>query len=184
MRHGLRLSEYPKRLALLAVLTATAALTINPAPAWATTAAESDTPDRWLLDAADDDTRFERLEQYLGGFSAAMWETKARYVRVHEALAIGNRALALYHWEKIGSAIRGGYLKRPARRANADALFLDNAWPEAAKAFEEGDDQRAWEAFTRARAACMACHVAEDVAFMNEQAIFTELVAPSTASDD
>jgi hypothetical protein len=31
---------------------------------------------------------------------------------------------------------------------------------------------RSWEAFDDAKAACMGCHVAEGVAYMNDQALF------------
>ncbi|TVQ49965.1 MAG: hypothetical protein EA371_01615 [Gammaproteobacteria bacterium] len=132
----------------------------------------------WLVEAPDEGTRYERLEQYLGGFSAAMWETHHRYEMLHEALTLDNPELALYHWEKIRDAIRGGYMKRPARQANSDAIFLDVIWPDVHEALRSDDADIRWAAFMRARSACMACHVAEDVEYMNRQRVFTELVAP------
>lgn len=140
-------------------------------------------PDTWLLGAEDDAQRFERLESYLGGFSGAMWEVGERYRHTWEALQRDNTELAAYHWEKIGGAIRGGYLKRPGRQANSDALFLDEAWPKALEAIRSGDTGRAWQGFAKGREACMRCHQAEDVSFMNDQPLFTDLPLPGSASD-
>lgn len=138
--------------------------------------------DGWLLEKESHTARFEQLESYLGGFSSAMWETGHRYDIVYAAIDDENYALADYHWQKIRSAIRNGYSKRPARQANADALFLDAAWGELASALENakknengngnGDEVR--DAFMVARSACMACHVAEDVPFMNDQKLFRD----------
>ena len=130
--------------------------------------------DDWLTDT-DEETRAERLSSYLGGFSAAMWETGNRWERMARAIRDDNFELAHYHWDKIGSAIRGGYMKRPARQANADALFLDGIWKEYLETLESGDGEAIRKQFGQARDACMACHVAEDVPFMNDQPMFTEL---------
>ncbi len=128
----------------------------------------------WLTDA-DEDTRAERLSSYLGGFSAAMWEVGNRWERMAQAIRDDNFELAHYHWDKIGSAIRGGYMKRPARQANADALFLDGIWKRYLDTLESGDGETIRKEFGQARDACMACHAAEDVPFMNDQPMFTEL---------
>lgn len=126
----------------------------------------------WLLDAETDTQRFERLQNYLGGFSGSMSEVGRRYISVHEALSRDNFELASYHWEKIQAAIRNGYMKRPARQENADALFLNTVWEEVNNAFRSKDSDMAWAGFARAQQACMACHAAEDVAFMNDQSLF------------
>lgn len=126
----------------------------------------------WLLEAEDDEARFARLEQQFGGFSEAMRAVGQRYERVYEGLARGNLPLASYHWEKLGEAIRLGYMRRPARQGNADVMFLDGAWKQAAEAFQADDIDAAREAFLAARGACMACHVAERVPFMNDQPLF------------
>ena len=130
--------------------------------------------DDWLIDA-DEDTRAERLSSYLGGFSAAMWEVGNRWERMAWAIQDDNFELAHYHWDKVGDAIRGGYMKRPARQANADAMFLDGIWKKYLETLESGDSEAIRKQFDQARDACMACHVAEDVAFMNRQPMFTEL---------
>ncbi len=146
--------------------------------AWAALACAPLAAADWLVEAPDDTTRVERLESYLGGFSAAMWETHHRYELLHEALTVDNPELAVYHWEKIKSAIQGGYMKRPGRQANSDALFLDETWPAVHEALASDDEETRWNAFMRARSACMGCHVAEDVEFMNRQRLFTDLTAP------
>lgn len=133
--------------------------------------------DGWLLGADSDRERFENLESYLGGFSYAMWEVGHRYEGVYEALERDNFELAAYHWDKIGSAITGGYMKRPGRQANSDAIFMDEVWGQVQQDIESGDSDRAWTGFETGRAACMACHVAEDVSYMNDQPLF-ELRAP------
>ncbi len=163
---------------MLAVALLLAALPFAP---WADD--DEQRPDTWLRGADDEGARFERLERYLGGFSAAMREVGERYERTWEALQRGNTELAEYHWEKIGDAIRGGYLKRPGRQANSDALFLDTAWPEALEAIRSGDPERAWRGFAKGRRACLQCHGAEGVEFMNDQPIFTDLAVPDTAED-
>ena len=79
---------------------------------------------------------------------------------------------------KIKTTIENGYLKRPARRANAEAVFLNTAWGDVKAAFESRDKKRAWEGFATARAACMTCHEAEKLPEMNGQAIFHDLLIP------
>ena len=148
---------------LIVALTATFFLIALPAQA-----------DDWLIDT-DEDTRAERLSSYLGGFSAAMWEVGNRWEHMVQAIRDDNFDLAHYHWDKIGDAIRGGYMKRPARQANADALFLDSIWGQYLETLESGDGEAIREQFGEARGACLACHVAEDVPFMNDQPMFTEL---------
>lgn len=140
--------------------------------------ADTDTPEPrgWLLDAKKEE-RYERLQSYLGGFSAAMWEVGYRYEEMHTALLRENYKLASYHWDKIKGAIEGGYMKRPARQNNADKLFLDKVWQEVDTALAGGEAEGAWAGFEAARAACVTCHIAENVAFMNNQPIF-DLVAP------
>ena len=134
--------------------------------------------DGWLGSLDSHGDRFRALEGYLGGFSSAMWEVGERYLHLHQALVDDNRELAEYHWAKIGDAIRQGYLKRPGRQANADALFLDTVFEPMADVLATEDLTAMWAAFEQARAACTACHVAENVAFMNDQPMLRDLRAP------
>jgi hypothetical protein len=133
---------------------------------------------RWLT-GADEKTRFERLEHYLGGFSSAMQETGLRFGHVRQAIVDENWPLAKYHWEKIAAAIENGLMKRPARRQNAEAIFLGSLWGRLNDALDEKDREAINEAFKAARQACMACHAAEKVPFMNDQPLFRDSrVAP------
>jgi hypothetical protein len=128
--------------------------------------------DNWLLDAKDDTERFTRIQQMFGGFSMAMQIVGERYDRTYDAIADGNFELANYHWKKIKEAIELGTLRRPARAANAEALFLKGPWVTVSEALTAKDKVKAREQFLMARSACMACHVAEKVPFMNEQPRF------------
>lgn len=152
-----------------------AALLIFAMPAFTT--AESSTLDEWITGAASDQERFKRLERYLRGFDQPMWEVGERYEKIHAALARGNFELAAYHWRKIKTTIENGVLKRPAREANAQAFLLKDVWSQVLSAFESENTEAAWQGFVQARSACMGCHVAEQVAFVNDQPMF-ELAGP------
>ncbi len=128
--------------------------------------------ENWLLDAKDDAERFKRIQQMFGGFSSAMQIVGERYERTYDAVAEGNYDLAIYHWKKIKEAIELGYFRRPAREANSVALFLNGPWPSASETFALKEKGKARDGFLSARSACMACHIAENVPFMNDQPIF------------
>lgn len=127
----------------------------------------------WLTDA-DEDTRYERLEYYLGGFSSAMRETGERYRHAEQAIYDENYELAYYHWDKIKGAIERGAMKRPDRRENAEAMFLNSAWEVLAEALQKPEEHDVRGAFQQAKGACMACHSAEEVPFMNDQPLFRD----------
>lgn len=129
----------------------------------------------WLLNAPSDVDRFRLLQRYLRGFDQPMWEVGERYEGLYEALQRNNYDLALYHWEKIRTTIENGYLKRPARKANADAVFLSKVWGEVDAALRTKDSAQAWVGFTAGRAACQACHQAEAVGYMNNQPMFDKM---------
>lgn len=133
--------------------------------------------DNWLLEAPDDAERFKRIQQMFGGFSAAMMVVAERYNRTYDALADENYDLAVYHWKKIREAIELGFLRRPGREANSVTLFLNGPWQPAMDALTAKDRSRAREAFQAGRSACMMCHAAEKVPFMNDQPIFRRTAA-------
>lgn len=134
-------------------------------------------PNDWLLGAADDSERFQLIQRQLRGFDQPMWEVGERYARMHEALTRNNLDLAAYHWEKIRTTIENGVAKRPARQANAEALFLNPVWADVDADLKSGDRTRAWRGFERAKIACQGCHQAEQVPYMNDQSVF-DLSAP------
>lgn len=151
-----------RRLTLAGAIVALAALGGSP----------SAQGNRWLVDAPDEKTRLERLESYLRGFDQPMWEVGMRYDHVEQAIADRNWALASYHWDKVKTTIDNGLMKRPARRASAEKIFLGAPWEQLSAALKTADVSAIGPAFDRAKAACEACHVAEKVAFMNDQPMF------------
>jgi len=132
--------------------------------------------DNWLLDAKDDTERFRRIQQMFGGFSLSMQLVGERYDRTYDAIADGNYDLAYYHWKKIKETIELGFLRRPAREANAVAIFLKGPWIPLSETLAAKNKAGAKEQFLAARKACMACHVAEKVPFMNDQPKFRRTV--------
>ena len=130
---------------------------------------------KWITEAVNDPQRFERIEKYLRGFDQPMWEVGERYEKLHAALLRGNLELASYHWAKIKLTIENGAMKRPARKASADEFLLGATWDTVNAAFQSGELAAAWSGFETARIACMKCHVAERVGYMNDQPMFTEL---------
>jgi hypothetical protein len=131
-------------------------------------------PRDWLRIAPDDETRWQLLERSFGGFAPAMTEVRDHYGQTFEAIADGNLELARWHWDRIKTSIELGYLRRPDRQPNADAIFLHAAWPLLDEALAANDVEASRVAFIGARAACMACHLAEDRAYFNEQRLFRE----------
>ena len=138
---------------------------------------EKKSPD-WLTGAGSDAERFELLQKYLRGFDQPMWEVGERFRSIHEALSRDNYELAAYHWEKIRITIQNGYLKRPARKANAEAILLNSTWAEVKAAFDTKHADTAWAGFEKARHACMTCHTAESVPYMSNQPLF-DLARPA-----
>jgi hypothetical protein len=144
------------------------------------TAAQS--PPSWLAGAPDDKARWERLEFVLRGSDVPMWEVGERWARLHDALQHDNRELARYHWEKIRWIVEGMALKRPRRAENARRFLLDGeTWKQIDQGLADPDRKAAWAAFERGRALCMGCHVAEQMPFMNSQAVLRDLRAPVVA---
>jgi len=138
-------------------------------------AQESRPSDQWLEDADGDADRFRKLEIYLRGFSTAMQDVGQRYGHLHQAITDENLPLAKYHWDKIRDAINVGLMKRPGRTSNAEAIFLDVAWPAMAEVLDSSDIVAVRAGFEKARKACVACHVAEGVHFLNDQPLFRDL---------
>ncbi|WP_445359370.1 hypothetical protein [Microbulbifer sp. ANSA005] len=132
----------------------------------------------WLLNAESERDRLILLQDSLGGFSASMWEVGARYKTIYSALQGENFDLAIYHWKKIKTAIENGYVRRPARKKNADAIFMKSIYADVLKSFESRDVRRAWQGYSAGRSACMTCHVAEKIPWMNDQPLFRDTVIP------
>ena len=133
----------------------------------------------WLLNAPDDTERFRRLQQQLRGFDQPMWEVGERFRSLHEALKRRNFELAVYHWERIGRAVRNGLVRRPEHIANARKFLLDEVHGQIEADLRKGDYATAVRAFARAKSACIACHHGQGVSWVNDQSLF-ELTLSAT----
>lgn len=128
----------------------------------------------WITQAPDDDTRNKRIEKYLRGFDQPMWEVGERFEKIDQAVQDSNYPLASYHWKKIKKTIENGLMKRPARRSSAEAILLNKTWGEVLAGFNSQQPAAAKTAFNNAKTACLACHIAERVPFINNQPLFTK----------
>jgi cytochrome c553 len=66
----------------------------------------------------------------------------------------------------MADALRLGLEREPARRANAESLFLKSALPPVVDAIKKKDAALFKERFETLRAACTSCHAAEKHAFI------------------
>lgn len=126
----------------------------------------------WLSDAPTAQDSFQRLERYLGGFGQRMREIGDRFEVLHDAVSRKKYELAAFEWKEIGTAMVSGYLTRPQFQANAEGMFMTGVFPEFKAALASGDKKKIDAMFETARQTCMACHIAEKVAFINDHPIF------------
>jgi len=126
----------------------------------------------WLLDARTDEERFRRLQVYSGGTDQQMWQMGYRYEQVYRAIVDQNWQLGTYHWGKLRDVFNVALMKRPNRTPNAEARFLNQEWRLLDDTLKAGDVAAAQKAFVAERQACIACHVAEGMGFLNETPIF------------
>ena len=126
----------------------------------------------WLLNEKDYEKRTIKLEKYLRGFDQPMLEVGQRYASMQQALQDKNYDFANYQWKKIKKTINNGLMKRPARSKNAHAILLNITWDEVSNDIASKNEQRARHGFSKARAACIACHIAENMAYINNQPLF------------
>jgi hypothetical protein len=133
----------------------------------------SQSAERELAARRDDDReRFRRIQIYAGGTYEQMWQIGYRYEQVYRAIVDENWELGLHHWTKLRDVLNVALMKRPNRTPNAEAMFLDSAWQQLEAALESERAEDAREAFLVERATCMACHVAEQMQFLNDTPIF------------
>jgi hypothetical protein len=134
----------------------------------------------WLLDAKDDQERFRRLQVYSGGTYEQMWQVGYRYQQVYHAIVDKNWELGTYHWGKLRDVLNVALMKRPNRTPNAEAMFLDKTWKQLEEALRARNSKQAESSFLAQRGACMACHVAEGMPFLNDTPIFRDTAAFSS----
>ena len=63
-------------------------------------------------------------------------------------------------------------MKRPARKKNAEQILFNSTWQQVFNDFQSKENTRAWQGFEKATSACLACHAAERVSFVNNQPLF------------
>lgn len=126
----------------------------------------------WLTGEQDETVRVNKLEKYLRGFDQPMLETGQRFTNMYQAISDKNYDLAIYHWKKIRTTIENGLMKRPQRERNAKLLLLDAVWSDVLNDFKSKEHKQVLLGFTKAKAACLSCHAAENKGFINGQPMF------------
>jgi len=126
----------------------------------------------WLLDADDDTERFRRLQVVAGGTDIPMWEIAHRYEELYVAIQNNNWEMGVYHWEKLRDRMNTAAMKRPARTQNIEGMFLTSGvWNGMHDALTSKDPGRMRQQFQLVRQACIACHIAERVGFLNDSSV-------------
>jgi hypothetical protein len=140
-------------------------------------AKQSKPPSRnWLRDADDDAERFRRIELWAAAGDQEMHEIAARMRELHAAIQRESWDMAIFQLEKTRGRLIVAMTKRPVRTQNMEALFFDSGvYKNLHDALTSKDGQRARTEFMRTRAACMACHAAEKVPFINESTVFNDI---------
>lgn len=128
---------------------------------------------RWLLDANDEAERLRRLELWGGAGDLEMQDVAHRLEALHAAIQKENWDLGVYHLEKMRGRMIVAAMKRPTRTQNLEEVFLDSGvYQSMHDALGSKSVERARAAFQTTRAACMACHAAEKLSFINDSAVF------------
>ena len=112
------------------------------------------------------DARAAAIERQLGGFETAMAEVSYRYTEMYFGAVDGNWEYAGHMGATLASALASGLERRPALRKNADALFLKGPYPQVMDAIKAKDLVLFKQRIEAMRAACTACHAAEQHAFI------------------
>lgn len=127
----------------------------------------------WLLDANDDTERFRRLQVAMSGTDIPMWEITYRYEELYTAIQKNNWEMGVYHWDKLRDRMNTAAMKRPVRTQNIEGMFLDSGvWQSMRDALTSKSAERMRDEFRTVREVCMACHVAENLGFLNDSSTF------------
>jgi hypothetical protein len=119
----------------------------------------------WLM-ALKPEARMPAIQRQLRGFESTMAEVAYRYGELYFGATGGNWDYAAHMAMTLERALRLGLEREPARRANAENLFLKTAWPPLLDAIGKKDPALFKERFETLRAACTSCHAAEQHAFI------------------
>lgn len=132
----------------------------------------------WLRDANDEPERLRRIELWAGAGDLEMQDIAHRLEELHGAIQRENWDMGIYQLEKIRGRLVVAAIKRPTRTQNLEAVFLDSGvYQSLHDALSSRNDEQARAGFQRAREACMACHVAGKVGFVNGSTVFERLAS-------
>ena len=124
-----------------------------------------DAPLNWLV-SLKADARIPAIQRQLRGFETTMAEVAYRYGELYFAGTEGNWEYAGHMAMTLQHALRLGLEREPARRTNAENLFLKGPLPQVVDAIRKKDAALFRERFDTLRAACTSCHAAEQHAFI------------------
>lgn len=127
----------------------------------------ADSPPTGWLPSSDLD-RDRQIEKHFRGLDVAMAEVGYRYGELYFAGLEGNWDYAAYQIDKIELAVQLGIERRPKRAASARP-FLKEEIPAMKEAIGRRETTAFKQEFERFRAACMKCHVSEQVPFFTVQ---------------
>ena len=124
------------------------------------------TKSNWLVDSNSSSEKFQKIQKQLRGFDVTMVEVGERFNTFYFAIKDKNYELATYQWDKIKKTIKNGTIRRPAREANSQAMFLDTQYKSMSDALAKKDEKLVLKEYEQTKRVCNACHVAERVPFI------------------
>ena len=145
-----------KKITLMLLLTLTTLMAEN----------NYSTSSNWLTETNSTKEQFEKVQKQFRGFDMAMVEVGQRFNTFYFAIKDANYPLAEYQFDKIKKAIENGIERRPARKANSKAMFLDTQYKSMKEALAKKDGKVIQKAYEETKNVCNACHVAERVPFI------------------
>ena len=156
----------------LVMAVAAAAVGLGAASGWEAVRAQGHThthgaadPGGWYKRLSPD-ARAAAIERQFRGFETTMAEVSYRYTEMYFGGIDGNWEYAGHMAHEMGNAISAGLERRPQYRKNADALFLKGPYPQVMDAIKAKDLALFKQRIEAMRAACTACHAAEQHAFI------------------
>jgi len=125
------------------------------------------TSSEWLVETNTTQAQIKKIQKQFRGFDMAMVEVGQRFNTLYFAIKDKNYDLANYQFDKIKKTIENGIERRPARKANSKAMFLDTQYISMKKALESKDEKLIAKEYENTKAVCNSCHKAEKVPFIN-----------------
>lgn len=119
----------------------------------------------WLV-TLKSDARIPAIQRQLRGFETTMAEVSYRYGEMYFGGVEGNWDYAAHMAMTLESALRLGLERSRSRKANAENLFLKGPLPQVLDAIKKKDAALFKQRIETLRAACTACHAAENHAFI------------------